>query len=130
MPLARWRLYEGGPQIWLAPTADDSDGWLASMRHLAIEGGMFVVSVPQYIPAAAFPDDFPLALPSGVEVYGRGGACVIGPGGDVLGGPLYDEEGMVLVDCDLAAALSAKRYFDVAGHYSRRDVLVPAIIRG
>ena len=37
MPLARWRVYEGGPQIWLAPTADDSDGWLASMRHIAIE---------------------------------------------------------------------------------------------
>jgi predicted amidohydrolase len=32
MPLARWRVYEGGPQIWLAPTADDSDSWIASMR--------------------------------------------------------------------------------------------------
>ena len=44
MPLARWRVYRGGPQIWLAPTADDSDGWLASMRHIAIEAGAFVVS--------------------------------------------------------------------------------------
>ena len=67
MPLARWRVYEGGPQIWLAPTADDSDGWIASVRHIAIEAGAFVVSVPQFIPAAAFPDDFPLPLPEGVE---------------------------------------------------------------
>ena len=55
MPLARWSVYQGGPQIWLAPTADDSDGWISTMRHIAIEAGAFVVSVPQYIPASAFP---------------------------------------------------------------------------
>ena len=59
MPLARYAVYRGGPQIWLAPTADDSDGWLASMRHIAIESGAFVVSVPQYIPASAFPRRLP-----------------------------------------------------------------------
>ena len=63
MPLARYAVYRGGPQIWLAPTADDSDGWLASVRHIAIESGAFVVSVPQFIPASAFPDDFPVPLP-------------------------------------------------------------------
>ena len=63
MPLARWAVYQGGPQIWVAPTADDSDGWQASMRHIAIESGAFVVSVPQYIPRSAFPEDFPLELP-------------------------------------------------------------------
>src|ERR687894_3305093 len=97
MPLARWAVYQGGPQIWLAPTADDSDGWLASMRHIALEAGAFVVSVPQYIPASAFPADFPLPLPDGVEVFGRGGVCVVAPTGDVLAGPLYDTEGMLTV---------------------------------
>lgn len=125
MPLARWRVYAGGPQIWLAPTADDSDGWIASMRHIAIEAGAFVVSVPQYIPASAFPADFPLALPAGVDVFGRGGACIVAPGGDVIAGPLYDAEGIVAADCDLREALHAKRYFDVAGHYGRADVLAP-----
>jgi nitrilase len=129
MPLARWKVYDGGPQIWLAPTADDSDGWLASMRHIAIEGGVYVVSVPQYIPAAAFPDDFPLPLPDGVEVFGRGGACIVDPTGEVIAGPLYDEEGLVTADCDLGRALAAKRYFDVTGHYSRRDVLDPPSYR-
>jgi nitrilase len=123
MPLARWAVYEGGPQIWLAPTADDSDGWLASMRHIAIESGAFVVSVPQYIPAAAFPDDFPLRLPEGVEVFGRGGACVVAPSGEVVAGPLYDRAGMVTADCDLSEALHAKRTFDVVGHYARAEVL-------
>ncbi len=127
MPLARWAIYEGGPQIWLAPTADDSDSWIASMRHIAIEAGAFVVSAPQFIPASAFPGDFPLALPEGAEVFGRGGACIVSPGGEVIAGPLYDSEGMVVADCDLREALHAKRYFDAAGHYGRADVLVPKL---
>jgi predicted amidohydrolase len=127
MPLARWRVYEGGPQIWLAPTADDSDSWIASKRHIAIEAGAFVVSVPQFIPASAFPDDFPLPLPDGVDNFGRGGACVVSPGGEVIAGPRYDAEAIVVADCDLREALHAKRYFDVAGHYSRADVLAPGL---
>ena len=123
MPLARWAVYQGGPQIWLAPNADDSEGWIVSMRHIAIEAGAFVVSVPQYIPASAFPIDFPLPLPAGVEVFGRGGACIVAPSGDVIAGPLYDAEGIVVADCDLRDALHAKRYFDVVGHYGRQDVL-------
>ncbi len=125
MPLARYAVYRGGPQIWLAPTADDSDGWLATMRHVAIESGAFVVSAPQYIPASAFPDDFPVALPEGKEVFGNGGAAIIEPTqGDVIAGPLYGEEGLVIADCDLRRGLHAKRWFDAVGHYSREDVLM------
>ena len=124
MPLARHALYLGGPQIWLAPTADDSDGWLASMRHIAIESGAFVVSVPQYIPATAFPEDFPVSLPEGKEVFGEGGAVIIEPrAGEVIAGPLRGEEGIVIADCDLRAGLAAKRLFDVVGHYARSDVV-------
>lgn len=124
MPLARYAVYKGGPQIWLAPTGDDSDGWLASMRHIAIESGAFVVSVPQYIPASAFPADFPVPLPEGKDVLGDGGAAIIEPtGGTVIAGPLYHEEGIVIADCDLRVGLRAKRWFDVAGHYSREDIL-------
>jgi predicted amidohydrolase len=128
MPLARYRVYRDGPQIWLAPTADDSDGWLASMRHIAIESGAFVVSVPQYIPAAAFPADFPVPLPDGRESFGEGGAAIVEPkNGSVVAGPLYGEEGIVVADCDLRAGLRAKRWFDAAGHYSRADVLAAPI---
>ena len=123
MPLARWAVYRGGPQIWLAPTADDSDGWQATVRHLAIESGAFVVSVPQYIPRSAFPDDFPIDLPER-DVYGNGGAVIVEPTwGNVIAGPLYGEEGMVLADCDLREGLHAKRWFDAVGHYSREDAL-------
>ena len=125
MPLARYQVYRGGPQIWVAPTADDTDGWLASMRHVAIESGAFVVSVPQYIPRSAFPDDFPVELPE-TEVYGNGGAAIVEPTwGNVVAGPLYGQEGIVTADCDLRDGLHAKRWFDAVGHYSRADVLSP-----
>jgi nitrilase len=124
MPLARHAIYRQGVQIWVAPTADDSDGWLASMRHIAIESGAFVISVPQYIPASAFPADFPVPLPEGKDVLGEGGAAIVEPTwGNVLAGPLRGEEGMVVADCDLRAGLHAKRWFDAVGHYSRDDVL-------
>jgi nitrilase len=128
MPLARYTMYQGGPQIWVALTADDSDGWLASMRHIAIESGAFVVSVPQYIPRAAFPPDFPVAVPD-ADDFGSGGAAILDPrGGEAIAGPLYGEEGMVVADCDLGRGLHAKRTFDAVGHYARADVLESATV--
>ena len=96
------------------------------MRHIAIESGAFVVSVPQFIPSSAFPDDFPVPLPADKETFGRGGAAVIEPTwGEVIAGPLYDKEGIVIADCDLRRGLHAKRWFDCVGHYSREDILAP-----
>ena len=124
MPLARYEVYRGGPQVWLAPTADDSDGWLASMRHIAIESGAFVVSVAQFIPASVFPPDFPVALPEGRDAFGDGGAAIVEPTwGNVIAGPLRGEEGMLVADLDLREGLRAKRWFDVVGHYARAEVL-------
>ncbi|HEY2601972.1 MAG TPA: carbon-nitrogen hydrolase family protein [Thermoleophilaceae bacterium] len=126
MPLARYAMYRGGPQIWVAPTADDSDVWIANMRHIAVESGAFVVGAPQYIPRSAFPDDFPVELPER-DVFGRGGAVIVEPDeGEIIAGPLYDKEGIVVADCDLRVGLHAKRWFDAVGHYSREEVLVPA----
>jgi nitrilase len=57
-------------------------------------------------------------------VLGRGGACIAEPAwGELLAGPLYGEEGMVVADCDLRRGLHAKRLFDAVGHYGRTDVL-------
>lgn len=123
MPLARHEIYRKGVQVWVAPTADDSDGWLATIRHIAIESGAFVVSVPQFIPRSAIPDDFPIEVPD-IEVLGRGGAAIVDPrNGKVIAGPLYDDEGMVIADIDLRLGLHAKRWFDSVGHYGGPKVM-------
>jgi nitrilase len=93
------------------------------MRHIAIESGAFVVSVPQYIPRSAFPADFPVPLPADKQVFGNGGAVIVEPTwGEVIAGPLYGEEGIIVADCDLKQGLKAKRWFDAVGHYSREDL--------
>jgi nitrilase len=123
MPMARYAVYRQGPQLWVAPTADDSPAWVALMQTIAIESGAFTVGVPQYIPRSAFPEDFPMELPDR-EVFGRGGAVICEPrAGDVVAGPLYDAEGMLVHDCDLRDGLHAKRLFDSVGHYGREDAL-------
>ena len=42
--------------------------------------------------------------------------------GDVLAGPLYDEEEILFVELDLAEVVRGKLDFDVVGHYARPDV--------
>jgi nitrilase len=39
-----------------------------------------------------------------------------------LAGPLWDEEGILTADLDLAEVTRAKLDFDVVGHYARSDI--------
>ena len=121
MPLARFALYERGVEIYLAPTAEDSEGWLASMRHIARESRAYVLSCCAFQRASSYPDDVPLA--PGDDMLGRGGSAIYAPGGDLLAGPLWDEEGILYADLDPAVLYAARQRFDPAGHYHRPDVL-------
>jgi nitrilase len=124
MPLARYSLYESGERIHLAPTADASDGWQATLRHIALEGRVFVVSCCQYVTRAAYPADFELkdALLRAPEVLCRGGSAIVAPDGRYLAGPLFGEEGILTAELDLGEVTAARQLLDVAGHYSRPDV--------
>jgi nitrilase len=44
MPLARYALYAWGVQIYVAATWDRGEPWLATLRHIAREGRMYVLS--------------------------------------------------------------------------------------
>src|SRR6266550_17737 len=121
MPLARFALYETGVEIYLAPTADDSEGWLDSMRHIARESRAFVLSCCVYQRASSYPADIPIV--EGDDVLGRGGSAILGPGGDYLAGPLWDEEGILYADLEASTLYAARQRFDPAGHYHRPDVL-------
>ena len=44
LPLMRAAMYAKGIEIYCAPTADARDSWIASARHIAVEGRCFVLS--------------------------------------------------------------------------------------
>jgi nitrilase len=121
MPLARFALYERGVEIYLAPTAEDSEGWLDSMRHIARESRAFVLSCCVFQRASSYPSDVPLA--EGDDLVGRGGSAILAPDGTYLAGPLWDEEGLLYADLDPDVLYRARQRFDPAGHYHRPDVL-------
>ncbi len=125
MPLARMSLYQGGERIHLAPTADASDGWQATIRHIALEGRVFVLAANQYVTRAHYPEDFELkeSLGAAPEVLCRGGSAIVAPDGRYLAGPLFGEEGILTAELDLGETVQGKQLLDVAGHYARPDVL-------
>ncbi|KAF4373976.1 hypothetical protein F8388_007882 [Cannabis sativa] len=129
MPLLRTAMYAKGIEIYCAPTADSRDVWQASMTHIAVEGGCFVLSANQFCRRKDYPPP-PEYVFSGTEedlnpesVVCSGGSVIISPSGTVLGGPNYDGEALISADLDLGEIARAKFDFDVVGHYARPEVL-------
>ena len=123
MPLYRTALYGKGVQLYLAPTADSRDGWVASMRHIALEGRCFVLSCNQFARRSDYPPDYPGDFTGGPDtVVTRGGSCIVSPLGELLAGPVYDEEAILTADIDVRDTIRGKFDLDVVGHYARPDV--------
>ena len=124
MPLARAALYEKGVDLYLAPTADSRDAWQATLRHIALEARCFVLGCNQFVTKAMYPADLPgvAELAGQPEIMCRGGSAIVSPLGDVIAGPLWDEEGILYADLDMGEVTRARFDFDVTGHYARPDV--------
>lgn len=124
MPLARQSMYVQGVQIHVAPTWDSSENWLLSMRHIAREGGMYVIGVCSAVKKDDIPDKYEFKkLYSGNRQWiNPGNSCIINPRGEFVAGPLPEKEEILYAEIDLKQIPAAKRMFDVTGHYARPDV--------
>ncbi|MBK7334115.1 MAG: nitrilase [Betaproteobacteria bacterium] len=123
MPMLRMAMYAKNVALYCAPTADDRDTWLPSMRHVALEGRCFVLSACQFLRRKDFPDTVRVSLGESPDaVLMRGGSAIIGPLGNVLAGPDFEGETILTAELDLGDIGRGKFDFDVAGHYSRPDV--------
>ena len=125
MPLARAALYAQGIDVYVAPTWDNSDSWVASMRHIAKEGRVYVVGVNFCLRESDIPEDLPHRdeLYKGDEYVTEGNSVIVGPDGDVLAGPLVGSEGILTAKIDIGHARALRFQFDPVGHYGRPDVL-------
>ncbi|KAF2669647.1 carbon-nitrogen hydrolase [Microthyrium microscopicum] len=51
----------------------------------------------------------------------RGGSLIVSPMGDVVQGPLWEAEGLLIWDADMDDCVRGKLDFDAVGHYARGD---------
>ncbi|PQA59559.1 carbon-nitrogen hydrolase family protein [Siphonobacter curvatus] len=122
MPLARMALYQKGIEIYLAPTADSRESWQSTMQHIALEGRCFVLACNQFVRKSDYPERYQAELSQEPEIMSAGGSVILSPMGEILAGPLWNQEGLLTAELDFATLAKSKLDFDCVGHYSRPDV--------
>lgn len=123
MPLLRAAMYAQGVELYCAPTVDDRDAWLPTMRTIALEGRCFVISACQYLTRGDGPADYlPIQGNEPSTVLIRGGSCIIDPLGNVLVEPDFTGETIKVAEIDRRIIAGGKYDLDVVGHYARPDV--------
>jgi nitrilase len=125
MPLARYALYAGGVQIYLAATWDRGEPWLSTLRHIAKEGRVVVVSCGMALRKVDLPDHFEFKqrfYQPADEWINVGDSAIVNPEGEFIAGPLHEQEGILYAEIDPVQMRGPKWILDVAGHYARPDV--------
>lgn len=72
------------------------------------------------------PADFPdrgRLYPDAEEWMNGGDSVVIAPGGEIVAGPMRKKIGLLEVEIEIGRIVTSRRAFDVAGNYSRPDIL-------
>lgn len=124
MPLARYALFAQDLDIYIAPTWDSGEVWLASMHHIAREGGCWVLSTATAMTGDDIPEDFPErdTLFDPEEWINPGDAVVIKPFGGVVAGPMHQQKDILYAEIDVAEARRSRKALDVSGHYQRPEL--------
>ncbi len=131
MPLARYALYAQGMDICVNPTWDNGETYLSTLRHIAREGGCWVIGTATALQGRDVPGDFPgrerLFEPE--EWINDGDAVVVEPTGAIAAGPLHRVKDTLHAAIDVETARRARRSLDVSGHYARPDIFSLAVNR-
>lgn len=124
MPLARMAMYQKGVQIYLAPTADARLSWQSTLQHIALEGRCFVLAANQWVTRDMYPKDLQASeeLSKQPETMSGGGSVIVNPLGEVLAGPVWNQEAILTADINMEQITQSKLDFDPIGHYHRPDV--------
>ncbi|MEX0589741.1 MAG: carbon-nitrogen hydrolase family protein [Xanthobacteraceae bacterium] len=124
MPLSRYALYAQNMEILVAPTWDCGDEWIATMKHIAREGGCWVIGAGTAMQGKDLPSGFPERekVVDEEDWLCDGDAVLVRPFGKITAGPLHRERGVLYGEIEREAAARSRRTLDVTGHYSRPDI--------
>jgi len=123
MPMLRMAMYAKNIALYCAPTADDRPTWLPTVQHIAREGRCYVLSSCQVLRRNDFPADYDCAITQDPDaLLMRGGSVIVDPLGNILAGPVFDEDALLTAELDAAQIARGKLDFDAAGNYARPDV--------
>lgn len=125
MPLSRYALYAQGIDIYIAPTWDSGDTWTATMKHIAKEGGCWVIGSGVAMQASDIPEEISerdSIFPDPDEWINTGGSVVVRPFGKEVQEPLVKKKTILYVNIDAVESIHSRKSLDVSGHYGRPDI--------
>ena len=132
MPLVRTSLYALGENVHIAVWPGSESNAVDITRFIAQEARSFVVSVSGLMRIEDFPQDTPYLdeiIKNAPAILANGGSCVAGPDGEWVTAPVTGKEELIVATIDYNRILEERQNFDVAGHYSRPDVIKLTINR-
>jgi nitrilase len=103
LPLARSALYAWGTQLYIASAWEHGETWLATLRHIAREGGVFVLGCSMALHTNDVPENHPVKQFSPLAQGGwlhPGGSVIVNPDGVFIAGPLQDQEAILYAEID------------------------------
>lgn len=132
MPLARQALHDSGEDVHVAVWPNVHERLQLASRHYAFEGRCFVLAAGSLLSGGALPPSLEVdrrRVPGDDALVLRGGSAIIGPDGEYIVPPVFDEPAILVADLDLSRGRQEAMSLDVAGHYSRPDCLSLAVHR-
>ncbi len=125
MPLTRQTLHNEAEQIHVSVWPTVNEMHQIASRHYAFEGRCYVLATGLVESVKDLPKQFD--LPEHLKedpnkLLQRGGSAIIGPDGQYVAGPVYDEETILIAEIDLSKIQEEKMTLDVTGHYFRNDI--------
>ena len=133
MPMARQTLHEAGEHIHISVWPTVNEMHQIASRHYAFEGKCYVLASGLIESVSDLPSQF--ELPAELEenpnrLLQRGSSAIIGPDGNYIAGPVYDEETIVMGEIELNKINEEKITLDVTGHYFRKDIFSYQVKKG
>jgi nitrilase len=103
LPLARSALYAWGTQLYIASAWEHGETWLATLRHIAKEGGVFVLGCGMALHTDDIPESHPFkqfSTPRQGAWLHPGDSVIVNPDGEFIAGPLHERGALLYAEID------------------------------